>query len=730
MNEIMKDRQVFLTNTPIDIMAMSEADVVEKAKSLCEAEYSVPLKIKQMVIKRMYELYGFHMSNDLLLALLVDARQQLILAPAGGCKTTSSQIKLILLKIFWKKLYKRDLTSSECLCLVYNAENRPQMDRKHLELLSPLVMSGFISHNQENPSYINSGITSHTLHSFSNYWIQIYLDDLGMSDYSIIREGNVSSFLTSAVLKIKKDNPNMAINPRIDRVQTLYDLVWGLNLTYENMDEKNELIAEAIESSGLSILQLREVFRIYDETKKFFKRYDFTDMLSTMDRLLSRPDVRSRMHALYTCIVVDEVQDFTPLMMSILKKLVGPKTRLLAIGDEDQSIYGFRGADVENAVRFSEHFPESKSFQLMVNRRCGDKILDAADRVIQMNQNRFYKQLTAERKGGTVSLLPYLSIEDQMQKFVKELKECQSEGKNSSVACVREKVYGMPATFALFRAQISFYTLNASRFDYHEAFRGVIEVMNLLCNPSRDNWRNLYKVVNLKRDEWFQYIGYDEKKQKVTGFLDKQSLWELDFKPFIHYSGLSTVLQRLHQISKNINTYDCSEYFEYILSLFKQYYWLTRTAMEAVAFSEDVFCWLSDIFARDAPYPSLFRSYTSKMGMISSDQKSKVGIAIATMHALKGLEFQYVYMLFMEESIFPAYQSIDLKCYSATIKESLKEAENRLAYVAMTRAIEKLTILYNAQDPSIYVEVIQSMGTFRMPEFGQQKMIFSNKKVW
>ena len=298
-----------------------------------------------------------------------------------------------------------------------------------------------------------------------------------------------------------------------------------------------------------------------------------------------------------------------------------------------------------------------------------------------------------------------------------------------SVVCVREKIYGQPLTFSLFLHNIPFYTLNVSRFYQHDAFKSFIEIMNLLWKPTKENWRNLYKIVNIKKDDWFKYISYDEKKQKVNGFLDKNSLWELGFEPFVKYAGLEEALKCLYRISKSINTYGCSEYIDYVIELFKKNYWNTRLSMEVIEFGEEVFGWIKQIFKKDVIYPALYREYVEKIDFTLMTQKSHTGIAVATMHALKGLEFENVYMLYMENSIFPAFHLIDLKDYSQKMISTLKESENRLAYVAMTRAIENLILFFKSNDPSMYIDIITEKKE-KSYERIENMMIFSNRKVW
>lgn len=732
------------TSTPSDIMSLSVEEVIELASSLSdiEMEEKLPMTLRHKVIAYMYSIFNYQLSNDLLLALLVNTKQQLILAPAGGCKTSSSQTKLISNKIFWKKLYNRYLTANECLCLVYNAENRIQMDQKHTELLSPLVMSNFVSYDVNNPSYVNAGISSHTLHSFSNYWIKQYLDKLKLSKFDIITEDYALSFFTSAINKVKLSDANLnnqKLDISVDRFQTLYDLVAGLTLSYDDILNNHPQLLECIQTCTLEPKDIVAVFQNYDNMKRFFKKYDFTDMLKYMNELLSDDEVRARMHILYPFLIVDEVQDFTPLMMSILKKLVGEDTRLLAIGDEDQSIYGFRGADVNNAVKFTEHFPESKVFQLLVNRRCGENILQAADKVIHLNKNRYEKQLQATRANGVVDFMPYLNESDQLRDIVHAIGGYDKHDLADTVVCMREKIYGQPLSYELFKNGIPFYCFNTLRFDRHEGFRGFIDIMKLLLRPTKENWPSFYKCINVKKDDWFKYIGYDVKKKEITKFEGIDCLWDLDFEPFMSYKGFAVTVKKLENIYRNINTYNASEYVEYIITLYKQNFWDYRASMSRIPFEREVFEWILDIFNKDMIFPAIFATFTDRVQTCMNYQRTKTGVAIATLHALKGLEYKNVHIAYLDDAIFPAFASIDGRNYPKQYALDLKEAENRLAYVAFTRAKDKLVLHYSKINPSLYVQLLENKGTTTVQSselgldeqlFKPAQMVFSNKKVW
>lgn len=730
------------TSTPKDIMSLKLDEVLELVEQLSDVtcDKVIPVKVRHAVITHMYKLFNYQLSNDLLLALLTDTKQQLILAPAGGCKTSSSQTKLIATKIFWQKLYGYHLTSDQCLCLVYNAENRIQMDQKHVELLTPLVMNGFISYDARNPAYVNPGITSHTLHSFSNYWLKQYLDELGLTGFEIISEEYAATFLNTAINKARMSSEvptSKKCEATVDRFQTLYDLVAGLQLQYSDILDKHPLLSECIQSCVLSPEEIVSVFENYDKSKRFFKRYDFTDMLKIMDGLLDKPEVQQRMHILYPCMVVDEVQDFTPLMMSILRKLVGPNTRLLAIGDEDQSIYGFRGADVNNAVRFTERFPNSKVFQLLVNRRCGENILEAAEQIITMNKNRYDKDLEATRPHGLVDMVPYSSEAEQLDTLINSITNYSAEEQGSTVVCTREKAYGQPISFELFMRRVPFYCFNTLRFDRHEGFRSFMDVMKLVMFPNRQNWKSLYKCINVKKDDWFNYIGYDPKKDTVSNFQGVESLWELEFEPFSKYRGFMEIIKKLEDIYRNINTYYASDYMDYLITLFKQNFWEYRVSMSRIQFDQEVFSWISTLFCKAKPLPGLYDTFNERIQSCTGQQQAKAGIAVATFHALKGLEYKNVHVAYLDDAIFPAYASIDARNYPKDYTADLKEAENRLAYVAFTRAKDRLVLHYARYNPSLYVTRLQGSKSVSSMDlklddnlFKPNQVVFSNKKVW
>lgn len=154
---------------------------------------------------------------------------------------------------------------------------------------------------------------------------------------------------------------------------------------------------------------------LYESIKRRRRVYDFTDMLTKIyELLLKRKDILERIQKFYEYVVVDEVQDFTPLMMELLRLFVNNGTPVLCIGDEDQSIYGFRGADIYNTLHFSDKFPGGEVFLLNRNRRCGRKIIEAASKIINKNAMRYKKRIGVVREGGDIQYVPYLTTEGQL----------------------------------------------------------------------------------------------------------------------------------------------------------------------------------------------------------------------------------------------------------------------------------------------------------------------------
>jgi superfamily I DNA/RNA helicase len=729
------------TLTPSDVVSLSEEEIMEIADSLSD-ECKVPVGVRCNLLKSIFKCVGYDLSNDLLLALLVETRQQLILAPAGGCKTTSSQIKVLLSKIMWKLEKGTNLTDTECLCLVYNRENKPQMLNKHSELLNKLLLYGFVSVNREDDLkskkvFVNSSINASTMHSFANHWIAEYDSLLGVRGFKLLPQEQESSIINTAIRRLRSVYASETLNVKADKVKLSYDLVKGLMIPFEEVSLENPQLYEAIVSTGVNVEQLLVLFESYEKTKKFLHFFDYTDMLTLFQKLLSEnSEVRERMWLLYPYVVVDEIQDFTPIMMSILQMLVGPGTKLLCIGDEDQSIYSFRGADIDNAIRFNEKFPDAKVFQLFMNRRCGNVILDAAKCVIEMNINRFSKQLSATRSGGSVVFLPYSNGNEMYQSLVEKVLSLSQSEQDDTVICMRDKVYGQPVTRALFDNGIPYHTFNVLRFENHEVVRTFIDIMNLLWSPSRENWRSMYKVVNVSKSDWFSYLGIDPLKSSVPSkkFPEAHVWWELDFAPFKHYRKLRETLNFLKKVSNDISRVSCESYLENVLELFVENYWLQRCYSDVVQFSDDAVSWIRDIFKKQIPYPVLYKGFSSSVDQLSRNEMNKLGVTVATFHSLKGLEFSNVFMCFLEDSIFPGFSFIESKGYSADAEVRLKEAENRLAYVAMTRAKNSLNLLYDRANPSLYVTKLISNGfdVERKVEESEgfvNKIVFSNKRA-
>ena len=720
------------TLTPLDIDSYTEESILALASELSDP-CKIPIKSRCNLLKSIFKAVGYDLSPDLLLALLVETKHQLILAPAGGCKTTSSQIKAIFSKIIWKLETGKLLTASECLCLVYNRENEPQMRNKHGEILGVLLASRFISNDPSdvnNPSaiFVNTGINASTMHAFSNSWIFEYADFLKIKNFKLIKPEQETQIFNAALSKLKKAYPHITFEIKADKLKLAYDVVHGLLMDYDSLDLDNPCLYEIVHSTGISAEHLRHVFEDYNKTKKFLQLIDFTDQLIFMDYLLAtHPDLQQQFYTIYPFIVVDEIQDFTPLMMSILQKIVGPDTKLLCIGDEDQSIYSFRGADIDNALKFTEKFPLAKVFQLNVNRRCGTNILDKARKIIELNKNRFKKNLLASRGGGEVDFLPYTGYHDMLEKLKIKISQLSRDDLSSTVICARDKIYGQPLTKALFDINVPYHTFNSARFEEHEFIRNFIEVMNLLWSPGRNNWKSMFKLVNINKTDWYSYLGCDPLKPNapITKFPDVEVWWKLDFQPFKHYRKLRESLNFLYTVSRDMETAPFSKNIENILALFIDNYWISRCQDDIIPYSDDAVVWVKEFFNKPYPYPLLYKEYSGKTKSLYYNYQNKSGAVVATFHSLKGLEYKNVFMTYMDDSIFPSYSYIDSKLYSESTILRLKEAENRLAYVAMTRARDYLGIFYDTGNPSFYISELSDNSPTK---FSENKIVFSRER--
>lgn len=471
-----------------------------------------------------------------------------------------------------------------------------------------------------------------------------------------------------------------------------------LNETGYEVDDKKEFLSdiekeisrvkgEGIEidcyfSSACSAEIFQKMYRGYQEKLQRHRCLDFDDMVVyTYQLLKEREDIRRRWQAQFRYLLIDEFQDINRLQYETVCMLAEPENNLFIVGDDDQSIYGFRGAKPGIMLSFPKRFPDTKQIVLGVNYRCSDEIMKAAERLIGKNNERYEKHIVANKgKEQPVHMKKCENLPDEAEKIVAQIQIYQKEGiayqemavlfrTNMQMRLLAGKLmeHGVPFTmrenlpnlFDTWMAKDIMCYLqlalgNRSREKFLKiANRPVRYLSRTAFTESEVSFDKLRAYYAVKNQEWME--------ERIWNF-------EYDLKNLASLSPYAAI----HFIRKGIG------YDEFL----KTY------ADERNVNADDWFDVLDEMqeMARDKKSIPEFLSFVENYGdtleeMRQEQKKQQVkeepGVSLMTMHASKGLEFPVVFVPTLNEDIVP---------YRKAVQEGNLEEERRMLYVAMTRA--------------------------------------------
>lgn len=471
-----------------------------------------------------------------------------------------------------------------------------------------------------------------------------------------------------------------------------------LNETGYEVDDKKEFLSdiekeisrvkgEGIEidcyfSSACSAEIFQKMYRGYQEKLQRHRCLDFDDMVVyTYQLLKEREDIRRRWQAQFRYLLIDEFQDINRLQYETVCMLAEPENNLFIVGDDDQSIYGFRGAKPGIMLSFPKRFPDTKQIVLGVNYRCSDEIMKAAERLIGKNNERYEKHIVANKgKEQPVHMKKCENLPDEAEKIVAQIQMYQKEGiayqemavlfrTNMQMRLLAGKLmeHGVPFTmrenlpnlFDTWMAKDIMCYLqlalgNRSREKFLKiANRPVRYLSRTAFTESEVSFDKLRAYYAVKNQEWME--------ERIWNF-------EYDLKNLASLSPYAAI----HFIRKGIG------YDEFL----KTY------ADERNVNADDWFDVLDEMqeMARDKKsipeFLSFVENYGDTLEKIRQEQKKQQvkeepGVSLMTMHASKGLEFPVVFVPTLNEDIVP---------YRKAVQEGNLEEERRMLYVAMTRA--------------------------------------------
>ena len=434
--------------------------------------------------------------------------------------------------------------------------------------------------------------------------------------------------------------------------------------------------------------RFNEIYSRYEALLRTEHKLDFDDMmLLCNDLLINRPDVLEEYKKEISHVLIDEYQDINPIQYEIVKKIIFPENNLFAVGDDDQSIYGFRGCNPEIMLAFNEEFPQGKIITFPYNYRCTKEIVDASGRLITHNEKRYKKNIRAKKeRDNSVEFMAFDSKESECEKLLLMIKEILKEdsAKLNHIACLFRT--NMDASFLaekLLQEKIP-YQMREKEYNPYEHFIAKDFLHYLHLVDGNLTVEHFVQIMNRP----LRYINRDAIN---TG---KNTI---DFDEIIQFYEKKEYMQ--HQIKKllyDLNRMQKMDIFaaiNYVRKGIGYDDFLQKHALETGTQPNDYLKLADELQNRMGAFSSLaklqnhidnYREQITRSNNSKQDKK-KEGIHIMTYHASKGLEFDTVFLPDCNEGIIPYRKSVT--------REEIEE-ERRLFYVAMTRAKEQLYIMY------------------------------------
>ncbi len=424
---------------------------------------------------------------------------------------------------------------------------------------------------------------------------------------------------------------------------------------------------------------------------------DFDDLLLETLRLLETDlEVRDRYQEQFQHVLVDEYQDTNPVQFRILAKLCERHRNLFVVGDVDQAIYGWRGADIRNILEFERDFPDARVLPLEQNYRSTQTILRAAEHLIQQNPRRYPKRLwTHNPAGGPVRVYEAADEHDEARFVAERLRSLQEEGVPLRECAVLYRVNAMSRQFeeAFLRAGIPYQVVGAVRFYERKEVKDLLSYLRVLTN-AQDDLSLLRALVTPRRG-----IG-EGTVQKLRAFAAEHglSVWEalhrLDGIPGLGSGprrALSSFVELVGRLQQRAASLRAAELVEEVL---ERTGYRASLEEEGTEEAESRLENVRELVTVAQEYEAAtgdgsLESFLEHLSLVTDadtyDEHAD-RVALMTLHAAKGLEFRVVFLCGLEEGVFPHVRSLD--------DPRQLEEERRLAYVGITRAKERLHLTF------------------------------------
>ena len=584
----------------------------------------------------------------------------LVLAGAGSGKTRVLTTRIAYL------IEELGINPENILAITFTNKASKEMKERILGMLGPIAYKIQIS----------------TFHSFGLYLLKRHYDLLGYEhNFTILDSDDVLTL-------IKKIIKEMNLDPKEYNPKAIRNKISGAKNELLDADSYSKYANNSYEEVVV------DIYRKYEKKLKTNNSFDFDDLLMMPLKLFNGyPNILKEYQEKYQYILVDEYQDTNEAQYILTKLLCAKHRKITCVGDDSQSIYSFRGANYKNILNFEKDYPDCKTILLEENYRSTKTILNAANSVIKHNKLRKDKNLWSNNEIG--NKLKYIKTDDEKHEsdfVVKEIKRLVSENVSYDDIAVLYRTNAQSRTIeeAMLKSNIPYRIVGSFYFYNRKEIKDLLCYLRLINNPKDDV--SLNRVINVPKrgigNVTIANITKNAEENNITMFEAINSGKELAFKQMIlelqqeseklslteivelvlEKTGLRQELQNEKTLENEIRLENLEEFKSITLNYENEYGEISL-----------------DDFLNEISLVSDIAEHTDNTNKVS----------LMTVHAVKGLEYKYVFIIGMEEDIFPHYNSL-----REGTTEAIEE-ERRLCYVAITRAKKDLWII-NCKKRTLY----------------------------
>ena len=587
----------------------------------------------------------------------------LILAGAGSGKTRTVTYRIAHM------VKELGISTLNILALTFTNKAAKEMKERAEALIGP-----------ESNNLIVS-----TFHSFSVRLLKAYSERIGYGrNFNIYDVDDQKSIINKIKKELNIGSDELTPVRLVNKISKLKEQGIGVDTLEKEIDVK--IAANKT---------FYEIYKRYEEILKANNAMDFSDLLLNAKKVLEDPYVLEKVQDRYRYIVVDEYQDTNDIQYEIISMIASKYRNICVVGDEDQSIYAFRGANINNILNFERDYKNAFVVKLEQNYRSTKTILNAANEIIRNNKSSKGKKLWTDRaKGEKIKIYNAENVYDEAAFIVNNIKikaETGIQYKDMTIL-YRTNAQSRVLEEKLLNENIPYRIYGGMQFFQRKEIKDILAYMNLLNN--RNDNHNFLRIINVPK----RSIG-NRTLEKIEKIANENRIPLLDALSYIDdieglRAGTKDTLKQFYsmmqEIYEKLEEFSLREIFDEVMARTKYIDFIEDNKEDRIRNIEEL---LNSITEAERQNPGISLSeYLDMVSLTTTTddiEETENFVKLMTVHSSKGLEFDYVYLAGMEDGLFPS-------CNFETTEDEIEE-ERRLCYVAVTRARKELYVTHSSE---------------------------------